>query len=181
MLFLAVGAYAVGAYMQSGTPKKYVITTDNYFDYQSAYECSGYSVAYVLRCMGEEADGLTIYQSIPYKNDDGTVTPGNLIKFLEESGYNVTLCSGTIAQIKEEVSKGVPVIAFVRTSPKVNYYHYLPIVGYDEEHIYAADSLHGYVNTDSQYYNRVLSEEDFEAMLDTGVYWKNAYIVFEQE
>ncbi|MBQ7781667.1 MAG: hypothetical protein IJ405_06560 [Lachnospiraceae bacterium] len=40
---------------------------------------------------------------------------------------------------------------------------------------------HGYVNTDSQYYNREFSEEDFEAMLDTGIYWENAYIVFEQE
>ena len=171
---------AVNIYVLLSTPKQYMITAADYFDFQSRYECSGYSVAYVLRSMGEEADGLTIYQSNPYRNDDGTVMPDKLVKFLEESGYKVKLCSGTIMQMKHEVSKGIPIIAFVRTSPKENYYHYLPMVGYDEENIYLADSLKAYINADDQYYNRVLAEADFEAMLETEICRRNTYIVFEK-
>ena len=54
-------------------------------------------------------------------------------------------------------------------------------VGYNEENIYAADSLRAYVNADEQYYNRILAESDFEAMLETGIYKKNTYIVLEQK
>ena len=171
--------FVVNLYVLLDTPKQYMITTDNYFDYQAHYECSGYSVAYVLRSMGEEADGLAVYQSNPYKDSAGTVSPENLVKFLRESGYEVSLCSGTIMQMKNEISKGVPIIAFVRTSPQESEHHYLPVVGYDEENIYAVDSLKAYVNANEQYYNRVLSEGDFEAMLETGIFRKNTYIVLK--
>lgn len=144
--------YVMNLYVLLSTPEKNMITANNYFDYQSGYECSGYAAAYVLRSMGEEADGLTLYQNNPYKNTDGTVLPEGLVKFLEESGYKVNLCSGTIMQMKNDLSKGLPIIAFVKTSPQESYYHYLPIVGYDEENIYAADSLRAYVNADEQYY-----------------------------
>ena len=172
--------FALNLYVLLSTPKKHMITADNYFDYQSGYECSGYAAAYVLRSMGKEAEGLTLYKNNPYKNTDGTVLPEALVKFLEESGYKVKLCSGTIMQMKYSLSKGLPIIVFVKTSPQENYYHYLPIVGYDEENIYAADSLKAYVNADEQYYNRVLAESDFEAMLETEIYKKNTYIVLEQ-
>ena len=173
--------FALNLYILLSTPPKYMITADNYFDYQSGYECSGYATAYVLRSMGEEADGLTLYQNNPYKNTDGTVLPEGLVKFLKESGYKVNLCSGTIMQMKYDLSNGLPIIAFVKTSPQESYYHYLPIVGYNEENIYAADSLRAYVNADEQYYNRILAESDFEAMLETGIYKKNTYIVLEQK
>jgi len=172
--------FAWNLYVLLSTPQKYMITADNYFDYQSRYECSGYAAAYVLRSMGKEADGLTLYQDNPYKNTDGTVLPEVLVRFLEESGYEAKLCNGTIMQMKHALSKGLPIIAFVKTSPQESYYHYLPIVGYDEENIYAADSLRAYVNADEQCYNRVLVESDFEAMLETGIYKKNTYIVFEK-
>lgn len=136
---------------------------DNYFDYQSGYECSGYAAAYVLRSMGEEAEGLTLYQNNLYKNKNGTVFHESLVRFLEESGYKVRLCSGTLMQMKHDLSKGLPIVAFVKTSPQESYYHYLLIVGYDEDNIYAADSLRAYVNADEQYYNRVLAESDFES------------------
>lgn len=173
--------FAMNLYVLLGAPKKNMIRADNYFDYQSGYECSGYAAAYVLRSMGEEADGLTLYQNNPYKNTDGSVMPDDLVEYLEESGYKASLCSGTIMQMKHDLSKGLPIIAFVKTSPQESYYHYLPIVGYDEEKIYAADSLRAYVNADEQYYNRVLAESDFEAMLETGIYKKNTYIVLEQK
>lgn len=181
VLIIFLFLFIVNIYVLLSTPKQYMVTSDNYIDYQLKYECSGYSAAYVLRSMGEKADGLSIYQNNPYKNNDGTVSPGNLVKFLEESGYKVKLCSGTVMQIKYEVSKDIPVIAFVRTSPQESYYHYLPVVGYDTDNIYVADSLKKYINADEQYYNRVLSETDFEEMLETGIFRKNTYIVLEQK
>lgn len=182
--FLGIIIFAflvMNLYVLLGTPEQYMVMEKNYFDYQSQYECAGYSAAYVLRSMGEEADGLTLYRNNPYKNSDGTVSPENLVKYMKENDYKVKLCSGTIMQMKLEISKGVPIIAFVRTSPNENYYHYLPIVGYDAQNIYAADSLKSYINAEEQYYNRVLAESDFEAMLKTEMSKDNTYIVFKKK
>jgi hypothetical protein len=170
---------AVNLYIVISTPKQYMIMSENYFDYQPHYECSGYSSAYVLRSLGEDTDGLELYNDISNKNNDGTVTPKNLVGFLSEKGYSANLCSGTALQLKHEISKGTPVIVFVRTSPKENYYHYLPIVGYDEDNIYAAESLQYKTNTENQHYNRIISSSDFEMMWETGVFRKNTYITIK--
>ncbi|WP_313133629.1 C39 family peptidase [Anaerocolumna sp.] len=169
----------VNLYILISTPKQYMITSENYFDYQPHYECSGYSSAYVLRSLGEDMDGLELYNDISKKNSDGTVTPKNLVGFLSEKGYSANLCSGTALQLKHEISKGTPVIVFVRTSPKENYYHYLPIVGYDEDNIYAAESLQYKTNAENQHYNRIISNSDFEMMWETGVFRKNTYITIK--
>jgi len=167
---------AVNLYILLSTPKQYMITSENYIDYQPHYECSGYSSAYVLRSLGQDTDGLELYNAISNKNNDGTVPPVTLVEFLAEKGYSVKLCSGTMMQLKHEISKGTPVIVFVRTSPKENYYHYLPIVGYDEEYIYAADSLKYMKNAENEYYNRIIGNSDFDKMWETGGFRKNTYI-----
>lgn len=169
----------VNLYILVRTPKQYMITSENYFDYQPHYECSGYSSAYVLRSLGEDANGLELYNDISNKNNDGTVEPKNLVGFLSEKGYSVKLCSGTMLQLKHEISKGIPVIVFVRTSPKESYYHYLPIVGYDEENIYAAESLQYKTNAENEHYNRIIGNSDFEMMWETGVFRKNTYITIK--
>lgn len=179
IIILLATFFFYGLYIKLSTPDSYIITAENRFDYQPHLECSGYSSAYVLRSMGIDADGMTIYNDLQYKNADGTVMPDMLVKSLNEQGYNVQLCSGTVLQIKHEVSKGVPVIVFVRTAPQINNYHYLPITGYDEENFYAAESLADKVNADEQYYNRVISASDLETMLDTGIYKINTYITFK--
>ena len=167
---------AVNLYIVIRTPKQYMITSENYFDYQPNYECSGFSSAYVLRSLGEDADGLELYNEISNKNNDGTVSPKNLVDFLTKKGYSVNLHSGTMLQLKHEISKGTPVIIFVRTSPEEDYYHYLPIVGYDEENFYAADSLQYKTNAENEQYNRIITNSDFEKMWETGVFRKNTYI-----
>lgn len=161
------------------TPKQYMITTENSFDYQPHYECSGYASAYVLRSLGENVNGLELYKSITTKNNDGTVSPDNLVKFLIEEGYLVNIHSGTTLQLKSEISKGTPVIVFVRTSPNENYYHYLPLVGYDEKNIYAAESLKYKENAKTDYYNRVIENSDFNSIWETGVFRKNTYITIK--
>lgn len=171
----------VNLYILVSTPKKYMIKSENYFDYQPHYECSGYSTAYVLRSLGEDTTGLELYNEISNKNNDGTVTPDNLVKSIRNMKYSANICSGAITQLKHEVSKGTPVIAFVKISPQENYYHYLPIVGYDEENIYAAESLKYKTNADSEHYNRTISNSDFEKMWDTRVTRKNTYITIHKK
>lgn len=163
-------------YILVSIPKQYMIESENYFDYQPHYECSGYSSAYVLRSLGEDADGLELYNDISNKNYDGTVPPENLIEFLKAKGYSANLRSGTMLQLKNEISKGTPVIVFVRVSPGENYYHYLPMVGYDENNLYAAESLQFMTNVENEHYNRIISNSDFENMWETGVFRKNSYI-----
>lgn len=170
---------ASNLYILLTTPKQYMITSENYIDYQLHYECSGYASAYVLRSLGEEADGLEVYNDISNKNYDGTVPPETLVEFLAEKGYSVKLCSGTMMQLKHEISKGTPVIVFVRVSPKENYYHYLPIVGYDKDNIYASDSLQYMENAKNEYYNRVIGNSDFDKMWETGIFRKNTYITLQ--
>lgn len=167
---------AVNLYIVIKTPKQYMITSENYIDYQPNYECSGYSSAYVLRSLGKEADGLELYNEISNKNNDGTVSPKNLVDFLTKKGCSVNLHSGTMLQLKYEISKGIPVIVFVRTSPEEDYYHFLPIVGYDEKKFYAAESLQYKTNAENQHYNRIINNNDFEKMWETGVFRKNTYI-----
>lgn len=166
----------VNLYIVVSTPKQYMITSKNRFDYQANNECSGYSSAYVLRSLGVDADGLELYNEISNKNNDGTVPPQNLVAFLSENGYSTNLHSGTILQLKHEISKGTPVIVFVRTAPEEDYYHYLPIMGYDEENFYAVESLQFKTNVENEYYNRIISTSDFEKMWETGVFRKNIYI-----
>ncbi|WP_167957509.1 C39 family peptidase [Anaerosporobacter faecicola] len=165
----------LNVYMRFATPKKYMIKTENHIDFQPNLECSGFSSAYVLRSLGVNADGMELYQQIPNKNPDGTVTVDTLAAFLSQT-YDVKVCNGTIWQFKNEISKGVPVIAFVRISPDSTYYHYLPIVGYDEENVYAAESLRNLYNAEETYYNRKIPLKDFMNMWDTEVVTKNTYI-----
>lgn len=173
---LIISLAVINLYILFSTPKDYLIKRENYIDYQVHYECAGYSSAYVLRSLGKEITGLELYQSIANKNDDGTVSPDNLVEFLTNAGYHASLKTGTIYQLKHEVSKGIPVIAFVKIAPGENYYHYLPVVGYDQENIYTADSLKYKKNVENEYYNRVINISDFKDMWETGIFRKNTYI-----
>lgn len=162
------------------TPSSYLIEPSAGFAYQPHYECAGFSAAYVLRSLGADAEGMELYSKIPDKNENGTVPPEALVRYLESQGYKAKLCHGTLLQLKYTVSKGTPVIAFVRVSPTADEYHYLPIVGYDKEQVFAAESLEWMVNADHPAYNRSISTADFETMWNTPVCDKNTYITIEK-
>lgn len=160
-------------------PSEYMVTTENRFDYQAHLECSGYSSAYVLRSLGVDVNGLDVYNDISDKNKDGTVSPEPLVEYLESKGYNAALhTERNLWEMEKAISEGTPVIAFVKTAPNEPYLHYLPIVGYDKESIYAADSLPYKKNSDAENYNRKLSVGDFEKMWDSE-YYPRTYITIK--
>ena len=64
IIILLASFFFYGLYIKLSTPDSYIITAENRFDYQPHLECSGYSSAYVLRSMGIDADGMTIYNDL---------------------------------------------------------------------------------------------------------------------
>lgn len=174
MLCLIVILLVYRGYLMITTPKQYMITTENRFDYQKHYECSGYSSAYVLRCLGEEADGVDLYKQFADKNPDGTLAPGYLWENLRRLGYKSHLLAGTVTDLKHAVSKGVPIVVLIKVKPSQKYLHYVPIVGYDETYFYAADSLSYLVNeTESEIYNRRIAIDEFKEL------WENDTFVLD--
>lgn len=174
VLFLAIaGLAAFRCYMRFSSPKEYMVTSENYFDYQKHYECSGYASAYVLRSLGEEADGLELYSRFTDKNPDGTLAPGYLWENLRDMGYKCSLRIGNMMDIKYNVSQGVPVVVLIRLNMVQPYLHYVPVVGYDEDYVYIADSLDYMVNEKNENYNRKIPIDEFKQLWKTDTFVVN--------
>ncbi len=65
---------------------------------------------------------------------------------------------------KNEVSKGNPVIVMIRIQTDKSWLHYVPVVGYDEQYIFIAESLADFANSNEQYYNRKISVKEFKEL-----------------
>ena len=160
--------------------KKFVITKTNRIDMQSGYKCSAFSSAYVLRHWDAEGNGDAIYEIIPNKMKDGCVYPKGIQKLLSQYGFKVKYCAGSIAALKNEVSAGNPVIVMIRIRPDKNWLHYVPVVGYDEQSIFVAESLEEFVNCNEQYYNRKIPVREFKKLWNTSMLkmplYRNTYI-----
>lgn len=155
-------------------PEAYLIASENYFDYQSGMECAAYSSAYLLRHYGSEADGLKLFETFPQKAPDGGIMPYGIEAFFEKRGYDAEFNhDGTIEALKAEIHKGAPVIVFIHVRvPYTSTHdtHYVPLVGYDSEYFYFAESLAEFANCKDETglsYNRKTKITDFEQL------WKN--------
>lgn len=161
--------------------KSFVIAEENRIDLQDGYKCSAFASAYVLRHWGIEANGNDLYEMMPNKMKDGYVYPKGIQNLLPQYGLRVKYCSGNLSALKNEVSKGNPVIVMIRIRSDRDWLHYVPVVGYDEENIFVAESLKEFANCSEQFYNRKISIREFKklwntAMLKMPVY-RNTYMV----
>lgn len=167
-------------------PESYMISEeDNYFDYQETTECAAFSSAYVLRHYGEEADGMKLFETFPYKVFDGGVAPYGIETLFQERGYKAQyITNGSIEDLKKEVVKGVPVIVFIRLNEEQVYTHYVPLVGYDKEYFYFAESLKEYANCKEEEgisYNRKTEISTFARLWeDIDGMWKYPYFSISQ-
>lgn len=112
-------------------PLSFVIYPNPKPDTQSGNECAACSSAYLLRFYGEDVDGMTLYHqpTFPCKYDDGAYPKCFKVLFEEQrSNYTAEYYTGTIDDLKNAISKGIPVIALVSTGKTL---HYVPVVGYD--------------------------------------------------
>ncbi len=160
--------------------KQFLITKENRMDFQNGNECAAFSSAYVLRHWGIEANGTSLYERISGKRRDGTVYPAGICRLLYGYGFCTRYCTGTVSALKREVAKGNPVIVLLRTYAGKSWLHYVPVIGYDEEYIFIAESFRELVNCDEECYNRKITIEEFKRLWNTAglkmPFYRNTYI-----
>lgn len=169
-------------------PEEYFIETENYFDYQTGMECSAFASAYVLRHFGIEATGTELYKDYPGKLDNGGVMPSGIIQFFDDQGYEAEFVeNGTLEDLKMELCKGTPVIVFIHVvSPYTSCHdtHYVPMVGYDSDYVYLAESMESFANAkgdETLPYNRKVDNTYFlELWENIDGYWDYPYFVISQ-
>lgn len=141
--------------------REYIVKNQNRIDIQTGYQCSAFSVAYLLRHYGIDANGADIYNQMPYKMKDGCVYPKGLPKVLQECGLCAKYYSGNLKALQNEVCKGTPVIVMIRVRNDKNWLHYVPVVGFDDRYVFVAESLPELVNCNCKYYNRRIEKKFF--------------------
>lgn len=147
-------------------PEFFCAGEENRIDYQTDGKCAAHAVAYLMRQFGEEADGEELFPEL--KRPFGFASAKSIADVLEQHGYQATACHGTVDTLKQRLTKGNPIIVFIRIPGDT---HYAVVVGYDERYIYLADSIAEDANASGEQYNRVLRTEDFEAV------WKNGTLL----
>lgn len=164
--------------------KKFAITKTNRFEMQSGNQCADFAAAYLLRHLDIEKDGDRLYEVISNKMKDGCVRPKGILKLLSQYGFQAKYCVGNITALKKEVSKGSPVIVLIRTWKNQNWLHFVPVVGYDENYIYIAESLKELINCNERYYNRKIAVGEFRKLWNTSMWkmpcYRDTYILVKQ-
>ncbi len=177
--------FPVPVLRKRGYPANYLIKRNNRIDIQNNRECAGFSTAYVLRHFGIEADGEALYSSFPSKMRSGNVYPKGIRTVLRKKGLKTSYFKGTIDTLKYEVSKGTPVIVFIKVHKDFNNLHFVPVVGYDEQFVYLSESLRQLVNCNdaNNSYNRKVTIKEFKKLWNvkniTMPLYSNTYITVE--
>ena len=158
---VAPAAYADGR----DHPASYIISPNPTPDTQTACECSGCACAYLLRFYGEQADGVELFNrpTFPCKHSEGAF-PKCFKEVFEKQydGYTAAYYTGTTDDLKNAVSKGIPVIVLLFNGKTL---HYVPVVGYDENHFFLQDSVDEYRNVDDcSNFNRSVETALFDKM-----------------
>lgn len=165
--------------------EQFVITKENRIDMQKGFQCSAFSTAYVLRHFDKEVDGGTLYSVMPHKMKSGYVYPKGVYDMLRSYGMKVKYCRGNLNALKVDLQKGNPVIVMIRVQKDKDWLHYVPVVGFDEEHVFLAESLSELINCKNVLYNRRLRNEEFMQLWNTAMlkqpFYKNTYFVAESK
>ncbi|WP_339194650.1 cysteine peptidase family C39 domain-containing protein [Solibacillus sp. FSL R5-0449] len=166
-------------------PATYMIQHENRIDFQKGTECAAFSTAYLLRHFGKDAEGEVLYQHFPNKTKTGNVYPKGIRAVLKNKGFKTHYYKGNINSLKYEVSKGTPVIVFIKVKKDLKNLHFVPVVGYDKEFIYLSESLGHLVNDEGELknYNRKVPIEEFKKLWDVKrihmLPYSNTYIAVE--
>ena len=154
-------------------PEFFCADAGNRIDHQIDGKCAAYAAAYLLRHLGEEADGEALFPEL--KRTLGFVSANSIVDVFARHGYQAEAFHGNVGTLKQRLTEGNPIIVFIRIPADT---HYAVVVGYDEQHIYLVDSLAENANASGTRYNRVLTTEGFEAVWKTGALLPdNIYIV----
>jgi uncharacterized protein YvpB len=149
-------------------PDSYLITRNNRIDLQKKRECAAFSTAYVLRHFGIEADGDELYANFPSKMRSGNVYPKGIRTMLRKKGFKTSYYKGNVNTLKYEVSKGTPVVVFIKVHKERNNLHFVPVIGYDKDYLYLSESLEHLINVkgDGNSFNRRVPINEFKKLWD---------------
>lgn len=156
-----------------GAPKEYFINTaEDPIEKQEDGQCSAYAAAYVMRYYGDDIHGGELYPDVDRRF--GAVLPSNVVRLFRDHSYQAKAYHGTLDTMKKRLSKGTPVIVYIRIQ---NDTHYAVVTGYDEDHIYLMDPMTENANADDPSYNRIIDNDEFMRLWKTG-FWisDNVYI-----
>ncbi|MCR4734821.1 MAG: C39 family peptidase [Treponema sp.] len=171
------------------SPKEESVRTisDSWFEFQQGGGCAGFSSAFLLRHLGEQAAGEETFKEVPYQLKGGAGLPKGITGFFKKKGIKMTACTGSFNSLKNELARGNPVIVVIRSFVGKNDLHFATVTGYDEENLYLVDSIKSWVNVDkdgnpiqpsedtvptcneSVYYNRVVPVKDFKKLWNTSM------------
>jgi len=177
IVIVSFGIAAVGFLVSISPPKDEVESFDyppeffcanegNRIDYQKDGKCAAYAAAYLMRYFGDDVDGEELFPEL--KRPFGFVSAPGIADVFERRGYQAKACCGSVDTLKQRLTEGNPIIVFIRIPGDT---HYAVVVGYDEQHVYLADSLAENANASDARYNRMLTTENFEEI------WKNGTIL----
>lgn len=162
--------------------KNFLISKENTIDWQDGNKCAAFSSAYVLRHWDIKADGAELYHTITGKMGDGNVYPRGIRNLFLKYGFKVKYCAGNLNALKREVSKGNPVIVMVRTHVGKRWLHYVPVVGYDEQYIFVAESMKELVNCGEKLLHIILAGlnsfvQKLDYIIEASGYYGNANMI----
>jgi Peptidase C39 family. len=159
-------------------PGSYRVSEKNRIDTQEGNECASFAAAFILRHFGIEADGHANYKTFPRKMISGTIAPRGILKFFRRNGFSTCFYRGNRESLKAQLNKGIPVIVLIRVFADKRFLHYVPVVAYDEDFFYLAESLAFLKNSHEAHFSRKIKRSEFEQLWKTWVpLYQNTYFV----
>ena len=124
------------------------------------------------------------FPALTGKLKDGSVYPKGITKLFLRYGYSAKYCTGNLNALKNEVSRGNPVIVLIRSAVGKSSLHFVPVVGYDEGNIFIADSVEKLSNCGEPFYNRKIPTAEFKRLWNTSMLkmplYRNTYFVIRK-
>lgn len=151
---------------------QFFIQSKNRIEYQKARECAGYSTAYVFRHFGVDMDGLSAYQSIPFKLLHGNVAGMGIVFLCLKNKVKVRFRIGNLDGLKNSLLKGNPIVVLTKSAVGSNSLHYIVVVGYDDEYVYVVDSIESHKNCENEFYNRQIATAEFKKLWQTSMIYQ---------
>ena len=147
LILLALGVVVFTHWHVFHHPDSYKIANFKFLQQPDEITCGPTSATMFLNYYNisttiEEVQKRTKTHWLTYHDKSiGMTSPDYIPKALNEFGLHASLKEGTLDQIKQYVSQNRPVIVLVRSGFKT--WHYIVVIGYDENTIYIADPSSG--------------------------------------
>ncbi len=164
--------------------QKNLITKANIIDIQEHFQCSGYACAYILRYFDLKITEKECYNKMPNKMNTGYVYPKGIVNFFKNSNFKAKYIRGNLNSLKRDLEEGVPIIVMIKVKTGENWLHYVPLIGFDENNLYFAESLEYLINNHHKHYNRKISYSDFFKLWNTSSirqpFYKYTYFIISK-